>query len=111
MIAHLLAPFFLSSVGCNVRVAVRSILRSCSNSSFTFFPVFAEVSMYLQFHIPCRERESEQDQIELERSASCQWEKVKGDIVFLSMSERGCVGGDEAEEEGTGKGKGKDPDP
>ena len=37
--------------------------------------------------------------------------KVKGDIVFLSMSERGCVGGDEAEEEGTGKGKGKDPDP
>ena len=52
----------------------------------------------------------EQDQIELERSASCQWEKVKGDIVVGSMSGRGCVAweeGDGAEEEGTGKG----PDP
>ena len=35
----------------------------------------------------------EQDQIELERSASCQWEKVKGDIVVGSMSGRGCVAG------------------
>ena len=48
----------------------------------------------------------EQDQIELERSASCQWEKVKGDIVVGSMSGRGCVTlgeGDGAGEEGTGK--------
>ena len=47
--------------------------------------------MYLQFHIPCRERESEQDQIELEKSASCQWETGKGDIVVGSMSGRGCM--------------------
>ena len=57
-----------------------------------------------------------QDQIELERSASCQWETGKGDIVVVSMSGRGCVaweGGekDGAEEEGTGKVMQLDPDP
>ena len=57
-----------------------------------------------------------QDQIELDRSASCQWETGKGDIVVGSMSGRGCVaweGGekDGAEEERTGKVAWLDPDP
>ena len=38
-----------------------------------------------------RKSRQQQDQIELERSASCQWERGKGDIDVGSMSGRGCV--------------------